>query len=145
MFSGAEVVHVGVVAQLSIWGAFRRGAKVDLMLLDGSPSRGVTSFSEPNAIINCYREFDFQIGILVFTTGHKRLKGDPRTADQVVEYLIQISSSEVAKETLEMMFTDRPYGGSRCDSIAVIDVFALATHVEKQLGTKLIGPQDAKE
>jgi hypothetical protein len=134
-FSAAEVVHIGVVLQLSVWGVFRRGVWITVIL---SPTGDVCIeyFSEPETIIGIYRKLGFRAAVSVRTTPKHREKGDPRTADAAVHYYIDICPPEVARETFHDVFNPDPEFLPGIPNVAYINVFALAVHVCKTLKIK---------
>lgn len=90
-FSAAEILHTGVVSQLSLFGALRnRGV---LVWLDDGKSQAAPSsdlLEQPDKIIEHYKRLEFNVGIVITGTLSPKIRTEPRAKGESYSCLIRI-------------------------------------------------------
>lgn len=129
VFSWPELVHIGVILQLSLWGVFRRGATVGVSWRDAQGVVKIADMIRPDLFISLYREHRFRVAVTIFSLPKKREKEDPRTADASIMHMIEIGSPTEAEFHFSGLFADRPENRANFPSLGFISVLILADHI----------------
>jgi hypothetical protein len=129
VFSWPEIVHIGVVLQLSLWGVFRRGATLGVSWSDAQGAVKIADTIRPDPFISLYRRYRFHVAVTILSLAKKREKGDPRTADASIMHWIKIGSPMEAEFLFKGLFPDRPDRRANFPSLGFISVRILADHV----------------
>lgn len=90
-FSAAEILHVGVVSQLSMFGALRNQRV--LVWLDDGKSQAAPSpdlLTRPAKIIKHYQKFQFSVGIVITGTLSPKKRDEPRAKGEAYSCLIRV-------------------------------------------------------
>jgi len=148
VFNWCEVVHTGVIVQLSLMGVFQASA-VDITLDDPADDARIVKgdLCNPRQLIDYYNRYDFDLCVSVYTTFEARdttkapLRGrkkgaeiKSRAAQGRIVAVALMGSRDSAGAMFEQWNSDDSVVSTYLSNMGFISVRSTAAHVRRQLG-----------
>jgi len=137
-FSLAELVHLGVVAELSTFGLFKKLANAHGWTGPGLRMEAQLQLTKPAEIISYYQEHKYAVGIAVrryFTGGPSPFRPDKRTKREAVHFAVHFMPLADLNGVFKYWFTGNPLAvGPTHRSMLFVSVAAINAVVRRQFG-----------